>query len=84
VWPNQIRNPLLVYTGTDDGNVVKQLRLQQRQIETSGGELKVIENCNHLGLVEDSEKVCTIVEPFIHESFARLDVVCSGSILTSR
>jgi pimeloyl-ACP methyl ester carboxylesterase len=70
MWPNQVRNRLLMYTGTDDGNVVKQLELQRAQIEKSGATIRVLQDCNHLGLVSDTAKVSAIVEPFLRESNA--------------
>ena len=65
VQPVQVKGRLLIYTGTRDGNVVKQLELQRKAIETAGGELKVLEGRNHLELISDTEGVATIVEPFI-------------------
>ena len=66
VQPEQIRGRLLVYTGTNDGNVVKQLELQRGIIEAGGGELKVLEDCNHLDLISEIERIAEVVEPFLH------------------
>jgi len=63
--PYQIRGRLLVYTGTNDGNVVKQLKLQREAIETAGGELEILGECNHLELISETQKVWPIVEPFL-------------------
>jgi pimeloyl-ACP methyl ester carboxylesterase len=65
VQPDQIEVRLLIYTGTNDGNVVKQLELQRKNIEAAGGELEVLQDCNHLELITETEKVAAIVEPFI-------------------
>jgi pimeloyl-ACP methyl ester carboxylesterase len=67
--PAQIQGRLLVYTGTNDGNVVKQLELQRETIEAAGGELKVLKECSHLELLSETEKVAEIVEPFLHRTF---------------
>jgi pimeloyl-ACP methyl ester carboxylesterase len=69
VQPAQVQGRLLVYTGTNDGNVVKQLELQRDTIEAAGGELRVLGDCNHLGLISETEKVAGIVEPFLHRMF---------------
>jgi pimeloyl-ACP methyl ester carboxylesterase len=66
VQPEQIKGRLLIYTGTNDGNVVKQLELQRNAIEAAGGDLKVLSDCNHLELVLATEKVAAVVLPFIH------------------
>lgn len=66
VQPEQIKGRLLLYTGTNDGNVVKQLESQRNRIEQAGGTLKVLADCNHLELVTSTEKVADIVWPFIH------------------
>jgi hypothetical protein len=65
VHPVQMKGRLLIYTGTNDGNVETQLELQRNDIEVNGGELKVLEDCNHLELITATEKVATVVMPFI-------------------
>jgi pimeloyl-ACP methyl ester carboxylesterase len=69
VQPAQVKGCLLVYTGTNDGNVAKQLELQRKTIEAAGGELAVLEDCNHLELVSETEKVAEIVEPFLNRMY---------------
>ena len=69
VQPAQVQGRLLVYTGTNDGNVVRQLDLQRASIEAAGGELEVLENCNHLELISETEKVAKVVEPFLHMKY---------------
>ena len=69
VQPAQVKGCLLVYTGTNDGNVVKQLELQRETIEAAGGELEVLEDCNHLELISETEKVAEIVEPFLNRTY---------------
>jgi hypothetical protein len=54
-----------MYTGTNDGNVVKQLKLQREAIETAGGELEILGECNHLELISETQKVWPIVGPFL-------------------
>jgi pimeloyl-ACP methyl ester carboxylesterase len=65
--PNEVKGRLLVYTGTNDGNVVKQLGLQREAIEAAGGHLKVLSDCNHLQLVSEADKVASVVLPFINQ-----------------
>jgi pimeloyl-ACP methyl ester carboxylesterase len=69
VQPDQIRGRFLVYTGTDDGNVVKQLELQRNSIEAAGGILKVLSETNHPELVTATGKVMAIVLPFVNDLY---------------
>jgi hypothetical protein len=69
VQPAHVQGRLLVYTGTNDGNVVKQLELQRGTIEAAGGELRVLGDCNHLELISETGKVARIVEPFLRRMF---------------
>ena len=65
VEPDQIRGPLLVYTGTRDGNVVRELQRQRSSIEAVGGQLHVLEGLNHIELLTATEPIAAVVGPFI-------------------
>jgi len=65
VAPSEVRGPLLVYTGTRDGNVVRELQRQRASIETAGGHLHVLEGLNHIELLTATRPVAALVEPFI-------------------
>ena len=65
VEPDEIRGPLLVYTGTRDGNVVKELLRQRGSIEATGAALHVFDALNHLELVTAVDAVAAVVVPFI-------------------
>lgn len=65
VEPNEVRGPLLVYTGTRDGNVVRELQRQRSSIEAAGGHLHVLEGLNHIELLTATKPVAAVVGPFI-------------------
>lgn len=66
VAPDEIHAPMLVYTGTRDGNVVRQLEQQRSSIEAAGAHLHVLAGLNHIELITATEPVAAVVEPFIH------------------
>ena len=65
VEPNEVHGPLLVYTGTRDGNVVRKLQHQRASIEATGGKLHVLEGLNHIELLTPNGPVSDVVMPFI-------------------
>ena len=65
VEPNEVRGQLLVYTGTRDGNVVRELQRQRASIERAGGHLHVLEGLNHIELLTATGPVAATVGPFI-------------------
>jgi len=66
VEPSELCCPLLVYTGTRDGNVVEVLQRQRGSIEAMGGRLHVLEGLNHVELLSATGPVESLVRPFIH------------------
>ena len=71
VEPDEIRGPLLVYTGTRDGNVARELRRQRASIEAAGGTLHVLDGLNHVELATAIEPVAAVVEPLIRAAGRR-------------
>ena len=65
VEPEQVRGPLLLYSGTRDGNVVRVLERQRRSIEAVGAALQVLDGLDHLDLVAAVEPVAAVVMPFV-------------------
>jgi len=65
VEPSEVRGPLLVYTGTRDGNVTRHLQRQRASIEVAGGHLHVLEGLNHIELLTATGPVAAVVGPFI-------------------
>jgi len=65
VEPNEVHGPLLVYTGTRDGNVARKLQHQRASIEATGGKLHVLEGLNHIELLTPNGPVSDVVMPFI-------------------
>ena len=65
VEPNEVHGPLLVYTGTRDGNVARKLQHQRASIEATGGKLHVLEGLNHIELLTANGPVSDVVMPFI-------------------
>ena len=63
VEPNEVHGPLLVYTGTRDGNVVRKLQHQRASIEATGGKLHVLEGLNHIELLTANGPVSDVVAP---------------------
>jgi pimeloyl-ACP methyl ester carboxylesterase len=55
VYPREIKKPFLVYTGTNDGNVVKRLREQKNEILQANGNLVIFEELDHIGLISQKE-----------------------------
>ncbi|MBN2442340.1 MAG: alpha/beta fold hydrolase [Spirochaetales bacterium] len=68
VQPEEISTPLLVYTGTNDENVAVQLRKQKNAIETSGGQLCILQNLNHEELLTNMDAVKPLVWPFLRKN----------------
>jgi pimeloyl-ACP methyl ester carboxylesterase len=65
VEPNEVRGPFLVYTGSRDGNVVRELERQRASIQAVGGHLHVLEGLNHIELLTATAPVAAVVGPFI-------------------
>jgi pimeloyl-ACP methyl ester carboxylesterase len=65
VYPDEIKKPFLVYTGTNDGNVVKRLREQEKEIMQANGNLVIFDDLDHSGLISQKEKVKESVYHFL-------------------
>ena len=65
IQPIDILCPMLVYTGTEDGNVVVQLRKQRPEIEAAGLKLHIFEGLNHGGLIKTTDTVLPLVTDFL-------------------
>lgn len=71
ISPQEIHSPFLLYTGSNDGNVVINARKQAGEIAAAGGLLKIIDGANHYGLVSDMQSTERIVMSFIEETMRR-------------
>jgi pimeloyl-ACP methyl ester carboxylesterase len=65
VFPEEIKNPFFVYTGTNDGNVVIQLKKQRKAIEAARGTLMVFDGVDHFGLIRKSDGIEKAVMEFL-------------------
>jgi pimeloyl-ACP methyl ester carboxylesterase len=68
VFPDEMKNPFLIYTGTKDGNVVVQLRKQQGDIERAKGKLVIFADVDHVGLIKEIDTIETVVRDFIEKN----------------
>ena len=68
VYPNEMKNPFLVYTGTKDGNVVVQIRKQKEEILNAGGNVEILEEIDHYSLINNVEKIDKYIMPFIRKN----------------
>ena len=57
VYPYEIDKPLLVYTGTNDGNVVRRLHEQENDITNANGKLVIFDDLDHIGLINQKEMI---------------------------
>jgi pimeloyl-ACP methyl ester carboxylesterase len=65
VDPDALRCPALVYTGSEDGNVVKVLTQQRDAITAAGHRWHCFEGLDHGGLVAQIDTVAPVVVPFL-------------------
>jgi pimeloyl-ACP methyl ester carboxylesterase len=65
VEPEDVHCPMLVYTGSADGNVVGQLQQQRTAMEAAGVDLHVLNNLSHSGLVSAVDIVAPLILPFL-------------------
>lgn len=65
IEPGEVRCPMLVYTGTHDGNVVKVLETQRERILAAGIRLHVFDGLDHSGLVCATGVVEPLVRAFL-------------------
>jgi len=65
VEPEDVQCPMLVYTGSADGNVVVQLHQQRTAMEAAGVRLHVLPALTHGGLVSAVDVVAPLVLPFL-------------------
>lgn len=65
VEPQDVQCPVLVYTGTADGNVVVQLQKQRETIETAGLQLQVFNGLNHSQLISQADTVYPVIRSFL-------------------
>jgi len=63
VEPFEINNPLFIYTGTKDGNVVLHLESQKNEIIKSGGIVSIYQDFDHLNLLNKTD----LIKPQIFE-----------------
>lgn len=68
IYPDEIENPFLVYTGTRDGNVVVQIRKQKDKIIDAGGKVEILEDTDHYGLINNSANIDKYIMPFVREN----------------
>ena len=68
VYPNEMKNPFLVYTGTKDGNVVVQIRKQKEEILNAGGNVEIFEEIDHYGLISNMDEIDNYIMPFIRKN----------------
>jgi pimeloyl-ACP methyl ester carboxylesterase len=66
VYPDEIKKPFLVYTGTNDGNVVKRLQEQENEIKNAMGQLVIFEDLNHIGLISQKDTVKECIVQFLY------------------
>lgn len=69
VNPNEILKPFLVYTGTNDGNVVMRLQEQKKEILQANGKLVIIEGLDHCGLISQKDKVKESIIQFFYTNY---------------
>jgi pimeloyl-ACP methyl ester carboxylesterase len=65
VYPVENKKPFLVYTGTNDGNVVKRLQEQEYDIKNANGRLVIFDDLDHSGLISQKDKVKESVIQFL-------------------
>ena len=65
VEPEDVQCPMLVYTGTADGNVMGHLQQQRVAMEAAGVRLHILSNLTHGGLVSAVGIVAPLVLPFL-------------------
>jgi pimeloyl-ACP methyl ester carboxylesterase len=65
VEPEDIQCPMLVYTGTANGNVMGHLQQQRVAMEAAGVRLHILSNLTHGGLVSAAGIVAPLVLPFL-------------------
>jgi dipeptidyl aminopeptidase/acylaminoacyl peptidase len=66
VNPCEIKKPFLVYTGTNDGNVVKRLQAQGNEIMNAKGKLLIFDALDHIGLIRNKDRVKESIFPFLN------------------
>jgi pimeloyl-ACP methyl ester carboxylesterase len=65
VEPEDVQCPMLVYTGSADGNVVGHLQQQRAAMEAAGVRLHILPDLTHGGLVSAVDIVAPLVLPFL-------------------
>ncbi|MDP9315595.1 MAG: alpha/beta hydrolase [Chloroflexota bacterium] len=65
VEPQDVRCPMLVYTGTKDGNIVVQLQHQRAAIKAAGIQLHILEGLAHGQLFTERLVIAPVVLPFL-------------------
>ena len=68
VFPRELKDRFLLYTGTKDGNVFVRLTEQKEDIEYANGKVVFLDEVDHIGLLNEIEKVRPIVEEFLNMS----------------
>jgi pimeloyl-ACP methyl ester carboxylesterase len=65
--PRDIVRPFLVYTGTADGNVYRQVLKQKGEVIAAGGIVQIVDGANHDQLAGATTAVHVLVTSFIRE-----------------
>lgn len=65
VQPVDLRCPILIYSGTNDGQIVEMLRQQRAVIEEAGQTLHIFEGFDHLQLVSERAVIMPIIQSFL-------------------
>jgi alpha/beta superfamily hydrolase len=55
IFPKDLRVPMIVYTGTNDGTVFKKIEEQKHEIQDASGKVIILEGINHYGLISETE-----------------------------
>lgn len=66
IEPRDLRCPSLIYTGTEDGNVVGSLEKQRATIEAAGHRLHVFDGLNHIQLLSETDTVLPLIRMFLN------------------
>jgi dienelactone hydrolase len=67
IQPADIKNPFLVYTGTEDGNIYLQIEKQRQEIIEAGGIVQILQGVNHEGLVKKVAETDFLITSFIRQ-----------------
>ncbi|MEM7125606.1 MAG: alpha/beta hydrolase [Chloroflexota bacterium] len=70
-WPAveaaDLQCPALIYTGSEDGQIVETLQRQRSAIESAGLKFHIFDGLDHRQLVSERDVVASVVEPFVQK-----------------